>query len=104
MSRGPDAATLLVRALLTSAADSGCAMTLLHADWTRWASATFTGARHGIVFRAGPSPLLDAWLAALPEAQFTLRGHLLADIAVVQATHEAAWIEFALEALTVEAR
>nr|WP_246352408.1 hypothetical protein [Sphingomonas xinjiangensis] len=77
---------------------------MAHADWTRWASATFTGARHRIVMRAGTSPLLNAWLAGLSEAEFALRRHLLADIAVTQVDRHDGWTEFCLEALTVEER
>lgn len=104
MSRGPDAATLLERALLASAQAAGCAVALVSSDWTRWASATFTGARHAIALRAGPSPLLDAWLAGLPEAEVALRGHVLADIAVTQVSREGEWVVVCLEALSVEDR
>ena len=41
MSRGPDAATLLVRALDFSARRAGLTLVVRHADWRRWASATF---------------------------------------------------------------
>src|SRR3546814_1170120 len=46
MSRGPDAGTLLTRALIAAAAADGVACAITDADWTRWASATFTGAQH----------------------------------------------------------
>src|SRR3546814_4063348 len=46
MSRGPDAGTLLTRALIAAAAADGVAYAITDADWTRWASATFTGAQH----------------------------------------------------------
>jgi hypothetical protein len=104
MSRGPDAATLLGRALLASAQAAGCPAALVSADWTRWASATFVGARHSVALRASPSPLLDAWLAGLGEAEFGLRGHIVADLAVIGVAHEGAWVEVTLEALSVEAR
>lgn len=103
MSRGPDAATLLGRALLASAADAGCPAALVSSDWTRWASATFVGARHSVALRGAMSAHLDAWLAALPDAEFALRGHVLADIAVTRVTREAEWVSISLEALTVEA-
>lgn len=104
MSRGPDAATLLERALLASAQAAGCPVALVSADWTRWASATFVGARHRIALRASPSPLLDAWLAGLGEAEFALRGHIVADLVVASVAREGAWVEVMLEALSVEAR
>ena len=83
MSRGPDAATLLERALLADAARAGCPASVLAADWTRWSSATFTGARHVLTLAAAPGAALDAWAAGLPEAESALRGHLVADLLVV---------------------
>lgn len=104
MSRGPDAATLLSRALLASADRAGCPVTLAEADWTRWASATFTGARHRLALSAARSAILDGWIAGLPEAEFALRGHLVADLVVtgIHRTADAATI--VLEILTVEER
>lgn len=104
MSRGPDAGVLLTRALLASAAAAGCPVVLVTSDWTRWASATFTGARHAIAVRAMASPHLDAWLAALPDAEFRLRGHLVADIAVAGLAREGVGVAMRLEALTLEDR
>lgn len=104
MSRGPDAATLLGRALTRSAAAAECAVTLVSADWSRWASATFTGARHSVSLSAPPSPALIAWIAALPEAELVLRGHLVADLSIVAARHAGADIMIELEILTVEER
>lgn len=65
MSRGPDAATLLERALLTAADSAGCPVAVVTSDWTRWASATFTGARHSLTLTAAASPRLDRWLVGL---------------------------------------
>ena len=63
MSRGPDAATLLERALLAAADSAGCPVAIVASDWTRWASATFTGARHSLTLTAPASPRLDCWLS-----------------------------------------
>lgn len=104
MSRGPNAATLLVRALGKSAEEAGCPLFPVQSDWTRWASATFTGARHVLVLAAAPGPALDAWLAELPERDLPMRGHLLADIAVTSVHGDGLRVEIALEALTVEER
>lgn len=104
MSRGPDVGTLLARALTASAAAGGCPVTVAAADWSRWASATFTGARHSIELSAAPSPALIAWIAALPEAELVLRGHLVADLSVVAVRHADAGITIELEILTVEER
>ena len=104
MSRGPDAATLLARALLASAEQAGCPIAIPAADWTRWASVTFNGARHLLTLAAHASPALDAWLIALPEAEFALRGHLVADLTVESVHREGDAVTALLEVLTVEER
>ena len=102
MSRGPDSGTLLVRALYRDSCRADCPVQIVESDWVRWASATFTGARHTITFTATPSPALDRWLAELPEADLLLRGHLVADIVVAGLTRAADGVEIELEALTIE--
>jgi hypothetical protein len=90
MSRGPDSGTLLGRALLAAAAAAGCPARLTGSDWSRWASATFTGARHTLTLEAPPSVQLDAWLAA--------------DIAVAEMERDNGRVMLCLEALTIEER
>lgn len=102
MSRGPDAGTLLVRALYRESCRAGCPLEIVEADWVRWASVTFTGARHVIIWTATPSAALDTWLAGLPHAELPLRGHLLADITVAGLTRTADSVRIELEALTLE--
>lgn len=104
MSRGPDAAILLERALLAGAEAAGCPLTVTAADWTRWASATFTGARHMLTLGGAASPALDRWLVGLSEAEFALRNHLVADLSVTRVTRTDGVATIALEALTVEER
>lgn len=103
MSRGPDIGTLLVRTLYRDSVAKSCPMKIVGSDCVRWASATFVGARHAMTWTALPSPALDTWLAELPEAEFDLRGHLLADIDVVAITRTATCVGIEIEALTVEA-
>jgi len=97
-----DAGTQIERALVRSAADAGFVLTLVAAIATPWASVTFTGARHRLTLAAARSPALDTWLAGLAEAEFRLRGHLVADLIVKGATHTGQPGEIVLEALTVE--
>ncbi|RYE02475.1 MAG: hypothetical protein EOP61_08550 [Sphingomonadales bacterium] len=104
MSRGPDAATLLERALLAGAQRAGCPVTIPKAEVQRWASATFVGARHALTLAGTKSPELDAWLAALPEAEFALRGHLVADLAVLHVAREGDAVSAQIEVLTIEER
>lgn len=102
MSRGPDIGTALLRALEKQARHAGCPVSVLHADWQRWASATFAGARHQISVSACPCPALNDWLGGLPEAEFVMRGHLVADVVVTAVRRSAASVEADLEVLTVE--
>lgn len=55
-----------------------------------WASATFSGSRHSIVLTftgAGAQAAGEAFIAALPEHEFTLPGQLVADASVVAVDH-----------------
>ncbi len=99
MSRGPDAATLLERRLRIAAEAAGVTIAIPQSDWTRWASATFVGARHRLTL-ASDDPGFGDWLATLPEAELPLRGHLVADVVVLRATGAVAEVEV----LTVEER
>jgi hypothetical protein len=72
-----------------------------------WASATFTGARHELTFRVegdGARAAADAFLADLSAAEFQLRGHIMAEIALLweERVDGQDWVRIALEALTVE--
>jgi hypothetical protein len=72
-----------------------------------WASATFTGARHELTFRIegeGADIAADDFLCTLTAAEFDLRGHILADIALVAEARsdDGRWVRISLEALTVE--
>lgn len=104
MSRGPDAATLLERALLAAAERRGCPVSLAESTMERWASATFNGARHQITLVAARSAAFDKWLAELPEAEFTLRGQLVADLQVARVRRAGDAVTAMIEVLTVEVR
>ena len=67
-------------------------LTLLSSGSEPWASVTFTGERHRYAFGPGPLPL------DLPEAEFVLPGHVVADLTVAS-TPEG----ICIEALTIEA-
>jgi hypothetical protein len=101
-----DPATALIRAVLSLAKGNG---TLEEHRGTTWASATFTGMRHVMRLHfAGESAIAAAiWLSSiLPEHEFAISGHLVADIAVTEThrRHEGApAMTLTIEALTVEA-
>jgi len=55
-----------------------------------WASATFSGSRHTVVLTfagAGAQAAGEAFIAALPEHEFTLPGQLVADATVAAVNH-----------------
>jgi len=103
MSRGPDAGVRLERALIASAAQAGCAITITDATWVRWASATFTGARHRVWLAGDAGPALDRWLAGLAEAELSLRESLVADLSIASMVRVDDQTRITVEALTVEA-
>ena len=80
--RGPDAATLLVRALRADAAAAGFGVALETLDTRPWASATFTGARHRLRITAAPVPGFRSWLESLPETELALHRQIVADLAI----------------------
>jgi hypothetical protein len=104
MSRGPDAATLLERRLLLAAEAAGHRLVLGETETIPWASATFTGARHRLTLTGAAGSELEAWLQALPEADLPVRGHLVADLAVLSTAEEADLLCAEVEVLTVEER
>lgn len=104
MSRGPDAATLLERALMADAARAGIEMMLTQTAATRWASATFIGARHRLTLAGPASDGLTTWLGGLGEADLPLRGHLVADLAVEGWSRDDGGFSATIEVLTVEDR
>ncbi|UZK70934.1 hypothetical protein OKW76_07920 [Sphingomonas sp. S1-29] len=100
MARGPDAATLLERALAAQMAAFGG--TIVESDCVRWASATFVGARHRLVLAGNDGAPARDWLAALPEADWTLREHLVADVRLISRNTADSRFTATIEILTVE--
>ena len=80
--RGPDAGTLLIRALRNAATAAGVTIRVDSIACTPWASATFVGTRHRLTLVADPVPGLRRWIDDLPEAAFAMRGHIVADLSV----------------------
>ena len=95
---GADPTLVLLRAM----ARSGPAFTLETASSRRWASATFAGDRHVIAIEAADTPALAEWLATLAEAEWTLPGLLVADLAVVSTDRADGRARIAIEALTLD--
>jgi hypothetical protein len=73
----------------------------------RWASVTFQGARHELVFRLegeGAEEAAGRFLSHLDASGFRLRGHLVADVALVEQERRPGLARIRLDALTVEER
>jgi hypothetical protein len=98
-----DATTAFLRALSVNFVNFR--MTIEEIRSRCWASVTFTGARHELTFRVegeGVAAVVDRFLDNLEAAEFDLRGHILADIALVAQERGEDWIRISLEGLTVE--
>ena len=109
MSRRADAHAGLLRHLQARLARAGLAAELQASHSERWASATFTGARHRFHFAAaGLAESVDARIARvaaeLGEHDLPLPDHIVADIALLPHSTEPDGMRFEVEALTVEAR
>ena len=102
MSRGPDAGTLVRRAIERDARRAGCAVTLCAIDSARWASATFVGARHRLALDGADDAAFAHWLSRLGETDLPICGHLVADLAIVSVDRAAGRATARVEALTVE--
>jgi hypothetical protein len=71
----------------------------------RWASVSFEGARHRLAFRLegdGAEAAAACVLSGLKARDLPLRGHLLADLSLVEQERRPGWVRIRLEALTVE--
>lgn len=94
-----DAQSLLLRALR----GGGAPLPDLHtAHSEAWASATFAGARHRFTFVATEPAHADALAHAIGSAEFSVPGHLVADIVVASRAVSREGVALTIEALTVE--
>ncbi|TMJ17275.1 MAG: hypothetical protein E6G94_01940 [Alphaproteobacteria bacterium] len=99
-----DATTELLRAL-RGQVEGRAEFVLEKVTSRRWASITFTGARHEVRFRIEgdeAGEVAGRFVAGAAAAEFAMRGHLLADLAVVAEERVPGGVRIALEALTVE--
>ena len=99
-----DATTALLRAIRGSFV-SFAGFVVEEVRSRSWASVTFSGARHELAFRLDGEGAEDAaasFLDGLEAAEFDLRGHVLADIALVSEERRPGCARIRLEALTVE--
>jgi hypothetical protein len=88
----------LIRALI---ARSGGHAVLDHGTSESWASVTFTGARHLLRFTMPPIAS-EGFVRGLEEHEFTIPGHIVADIAVTARCETDAATVLEIAALTIE--
>ena len=106
LAMSPAAAGLL-RALLSRAGIDRNRIMLSEFRSTDWRSLTFSGERHRIDLRIpgpGAAAIADVLTRDLGEAEFTIPGHVVADIAVdgPMLEHADGAVGIRIEALTVE--
>lgn len=91
--RGPEPGRVLAAALI---ARLPAGTTLIDQQRTPWASATFVGTRHNLRLSCPDDAALAAFTDGIADADFALRGHLLADISASHIDHV-----LSVEALTL---
>lgn len=99
-----DATEGLVRAIRGVFAGAG-KFTLEELVSRAWASVTFSGSRQELAFRVEGDEAEAAaarFVSGLSAAEFPLRGHIVADIALVSEERKPGCARIRLEALTVE--
>lgn len=103
-----DATTALIRALraeIVNFLNFAGEIALEEVVSRSWASVTFTGARHELALHLvgdGAAAVAGRFAERLDTAEFRLRGHILADIALKESEPVAGGVRLRLEALTVE--
>ena len=100
---GNDATSALLRALRGSFATFTPVFEEIRSR--SWASATFIGARHDLTFRVtgeGADEAAQRLAATINVTEFHLRGHIVADIALISSEPCEEGVRLRLEALTVE--
>jgi hypothetical protein len=100
------AARALLRALIARAGVERDRILLTEARSTDWQSLTFTGERHQISLRiigADSSEVVERMCTGIEDAEFSIPGLLVADIAVARSPRRAldGSMELVIEALTV---
>jgi len=99
-----DATTALLRAV-RAMLESAARFVVEEVRSRSWASVTFAGARHELAFRLegeGAEAAAARFVAGLDAAEFPLRGHIVADIALVAEERRQGCARLRIEALTVE--
>lgn len=92
----------LVSAIVAMAGDGAV---LIEGTLRPWCSATFVGARHHLVIAVGGEDAAErtgALAQALPDAEFRIPGHVIADLAVEAIIADADQARLVLSVLSIE--
>lgn len=100
--RGTDAGMSLVRSLRLQADDSAVAIVVRSIASRPWASATFSGTQHQVAIEVPPGVSSDRWIAGLPDAEWAVRGHLVADVVIDRVAISAHDRAVSISILTIE--
>lgn len=90
-------------AIERSAVTAGLEVTVAAYTTEPWASATFNGGRHMLIFSGPSGSTFEKWCRSLEQSVPVLPGHLVADLMVREISNTAAGSNGTIEALTVEA-
>lgn len=94
----------LAKALIVDAMAARVDCTIAEHRSRPWASATFIGAQHAVTLVAPRSPGLGGWVAALPDAELPLIGHVVGSVAVDTIEDDGVAVTLTLCVLTIEDR
>ncbi len=97
-----DAVILLSRAIRRMARQAGFAVRIADVAARDWRSATFDGLSQTIVLIGPAVPKFTAWLRTLNEVEFSLRGHVVADVQLFMVSDVEEGRRVVLHALTLE--
>lgn len=86
----------LVKLVTDSAAQAAPGATATLVRSRDWSSSLFNGTRLILDVAAPESEAFETWLAGLPDAEFSLRGHFVASADIVERREGIATIEFLL--------
>ena len=91
----------LCGALVRSARVSGARVQVVGTRCVPWASGLFEGERHDLEARATASSSLDRWIAALPELDLPIGGHVVLEMLVVERQGRRTNVRLRIEVLTI---
>ena len=100
--RGRDAEARLGQALQLAGHAAGLAVAVTDSRARAWASATYVGTQVTLTLCAPRAAALGRWLSDLPLAEVSMRGYLLASLALDRIEDDGTTIATTVTALVIE--